>query len=70
MHLMPWIIASQPPLVATLNWCEEKCVTKVSQNQRHKMWLVSRYNDSPITMGQTPLEGLVMAKRQALQGHL
>jgi len=29
---MPWIITSQPPLVATPNWCGEKCVAKASRN--------------------------------------
>jgi hypothetical protein len=29
---MPWIIVSQPPLVATPNWYEEKCVAKALQN--------------------------------------
>ncbi len=58
------ITISQPPLVAIPNWCGEKCVTKASRNWRHKARLVSRYNDSPTTMGWTPLEGFVMAKRQ------
>jgi hypothetical protein len=29
---MLWIIISKPPVIATPNWCGEKCVTKVSQN--------------------------------------
>ncbi len=66
VHLMPWIIASQPPLVATPNWCGEKCVAKVSWNwSRQKMWLVSQYNVSHTAMWQTSPEGLVMAKRRA-----
>jgi hypothetical protein len=28
---MSWITVSQLPLIATLNWCEEKCVAKVLQ---------------------------------------
>jgi len=63
MHLIPWIITSHPPLVATPNWCMEKCVAKASQNLKHKTWLVSRYNASPMVMGKTPLESLVIAKR-------
>jgi hypothetical protein len=63
VHLMPWITISQPPLVAAPNWCGEKCVTKASQNWRHKTRLVSRYNVSPTTMGWTLLEGLVMVKK-------
>jgi hypothetical protein len=31
-------------LVAIPNWCGEKCVTKASQNLKHKTWLVSQYN--------------------------
>jgi len=65
VHLMSWIIASHPPLVATSNWCGKKCVAKVSWNWRHKTWLVSRYNVFVIVMKWIPLEGLVMAKRQA-----
>jgi hypothetical protein len=32
VHLMPWITVSQPSLVATPNWCGEKCVAKASWN--------------------------------------
>jgi hypothetical protein len=41
VHLMLWIIVSQPRLVATLNWCGEKCVTKVSiiENIKHNLWI-------------------------------
>jgi len=63
MHLMSWIIVSHSPLVATPNWCGEKCVAKTLQNWRHKMWLVNWYNISHTTLRQTPVEGLVMAKR-------
>jgi hypothetical protein len=66
VHLIPWITTSHPPLVVIPNWCKEKCVTKASRNWKHKMRLVSQYNVSPMTMRQTPLEGLVMAKRQAV----
>jgi len=65
VHLMPWIIVSHSPLVATPNWCEEKCVAKMLQNWRLIMWLVNSYNISHVTMGWTPLKGLVMAKRWA-----
>jgi hypothetical protein len=64
VHLMPWITISHPPLVITPNWWGEKCVTKVSQNWRHKVRLLSRYNVSSMVMEQTPLEGLIMAKRR------
>jgi hypothetical protein len=64
VHMMPWITISQPPLVATLNWCVEKCVTKVSWNWRHKTGFVNWYIVSPIAMERTPLKSLVMAKRQ------
>jgi hypothetical protein len=62
---MPWIIVSHPPLVATLNWCGEKCATKVLQNWKHKTWPVSQYNVSLMVMGWIPPKGLVMAKRWA-----
>jgi hypothetical protein len=29
---MSWTIITQTPLVATPNWCGEKCVSKVSLN--------------------------------------
>jgi hypothetical protein len=48
---MLWIIASQLPLVTTLNWCGEKCVAKVLWNGRHKTQLMNRYNASFVTMG-------------------
>ncbi len=34
------------------------------------MWLMSWYNASPTAMGQTPLEGFVMAKYELLQGYM
>ncbi len=46
VHIMPWITTSQLPLIATLKWCREKCVTKMLWNWRHKTWLVNRYNVS------------------------
>jgi hypothetical protein len=63
---MSWITTSQPPLIVTPNWCGEKCVTKASQNWRHKARLVNRYNGSPTAMGWIPPKGLVMAKRRAI----
>jgi len=51
VHLMLWIILSQPPLIVTLNWCGENCVAKASQNWRDKLRLVGQYNASPTTMG-------------------
>jgi hypothetical protein len=66
VHLIPWITTSHPPLVAAPNWCGEKYIAKTSWNWRHKARLVGQYNISPMTMGQTPLEGLVMAKRQVI----
>jgi hypothetical protein len=62
--LMSWIIISHPPLVATPNWCGEKCVAKASRNWRHKMQLMNWYDFSPPTMGRIPHEGLVMVKKQ------
>jgi hypothetical protein len=47
------------------NWCGEKCVAKESWNWRHKARLMSRYNASPIIMGQIPPKGFNEAKRQA-----
>jgi hypothetical protein len=66
MHLMLWIIVSQPPLIATPNWCGEKCVTKASWNWRHKAQLCESTQWFPTTMGRIPLEGLLMAKRWAI----
>jgi hypothetical protein len=69
VHLMPWITISYPPLVATSNWCGEKCVTKASQNWRHKAWFVNQYNVPPFAMGWTPPKGLVRIG-EALQGYV
>jgi len=52
------------PLVAIVNWWEEKCVAKTSWKWRHKVWFVSQYNAYLMAMRQTPLEGLIMLKRQ------
>ncbi len=65
-HCIRSCIRAWQHLVATLNWCGEKCVTKASQNWKHKVWIVSRYNVSPITMGRTPPRSLVMVKKQAV----
>jgi hypothetical protein len=62
---MPSITASQSPLIATLNYCKEKCVTKASQNWKHNVQLMNQYNVSRTIMGQTPPKSLVMAKRLA-----
>ncbi len=66
VHLLLWITISHPPLIATLNWCGEKCVAKVLRNWKHKTQIVNQYNVSPIAMGWTPLESLVMVKRWAV----
>ncbi len=63
---MLWIIVSQSPLVTTLNWCGEKCVTKTLWNWRHKVQFVNQYNVSPTIMGQIPPKGLFMVKRQTV----
>jgi hypothetical protein len=60
---VPWIIASQPPLIITPNWFGENCVTKVSRNWRHKTRLVNWYNVPPIVMGRNPLESFVMVNK-------
>jgi hypothetical protein len=65
VHWMPWIIISYRPLVATLNWCREKCVAKASWNWRHESWLMSWYNISPTIMGWIPFKGLFMVKKRA-----
>ncbi len=64
VHLMPWIIVSQPLLIVISNWSREKCVTKTSRNWRHKKWLVNRSNVSPIVIWWTPPKSLVMVKKQ------
>jgi hypothetical protein len=58
-----WITTSQPPLVATSNWCGEKCVAKASWKWKHRMQLMIRYNVSPTIMWWTPPKSLIMAKR-------
>jgi hypothetical protein len=63
VHLKLWINASQSPLVVAPNWCGEKCVAKALWNWKHKAWFLSWYNVSPLSMGQTLLKVLVMAKR-------
>jgi hypothetical protein len=64
VHLMLWIIASQPHLIANL--CGNKCVAKASWNWKHKVWLVNRYNVSFNIMEHIPPEGLVMVKSWAI----
>jgi hypothetical protein len=44
----------------------EMCCKGIKQKWKHKMWLMSRYNDSPTTMGWIPLKSLVMVKRQVI----
>jgi hypothetical protein len=63
VHLMLKIIVSHSPLVATPNWCGEKCVAKAFRNWRHKVQIMSWYNVFSTTMGQTPPKDLVKVKR-------
>jgi len=42
VHLTSWITVSQPPLVATLNWCEEKCVgIMVLKLEMHELYCLN-----------------------------
>jgi len=70
VHPMLWIIVAHPLLVATLNWCKEKFVVKVSQNWTHKVQLVNWYNISPTTMDKLHLRAWSWLRGEALQGHV
>jgi hypothetical protein len=65
VHLMSRINVSHPPLVTIPNWCR----TNVFQRHHEIEGLknnssVCWHNISPMAMKQTPLEGLVIAKRR------